>query len=61
MTSTYHVADLFRLSGVMIPHIEDPITSLKVAVTGGVRDHLADEEIMADYLLFQLNQHNNTE
>ncbi|KAI8053049.1 mitochondrial GTPase 1 [Syncephalis plumigaleata] len=45
--------------GVMIPHIEDPITSLKVAITGGVRDHLADEEIMVDYLLFRLNQASN--
>ncbi|KAI9599584.1 putative GTPase [Syncephalis fuscata] len=46
--------------GVMIPHIPDPITSLKVAITGGIRDHLADEEIMVDYLLFRLNRMGNT-
>ncbi|RKP25239.1 P-loop containing nucleoside triphosphate hydrolase protein [Syncephalis pseudoplumigaleata] len=46
--------------GVMVPRIDDPVTSLKVAVTGGIRDHLADEEIMVDYLLFRLNQLNNT-
>ncbi|RKP08173.1 P-loop containing nucleoside triphosphate hydrolase protein [Thamnocephalis sphaerospora] len=50
---------LLDTPGVMIPHIEDPITSLKVAVTGGIRDHLADEEMMADYLLFRLNQLGN--
>lgn len=42
--------------GVMIPHIPDPLISLKVALTGGIRDHLADPEVMCDYLLFRLNQ-----
>jgi ribosome biogenesis GTP-binding protein YlqF len=42
--------------GVMVPHIADPMTSLKVALTGGIRDHLADEQVMADYLLYRLNE-----
>lgn len=42
--------------GVMVPHIADPVRSLKVALTGGIRDHLSDEQVMADYLLFRLNQ-----
>lgn len=46
---------LIDTPGVMIPHIPDPMTSLKVALTGGIRDHLADEQIMADYLLYRLN------
>ncbi|ORX90837.1 P-loop containing nucleoside triphosphate hydrolase protein [Basidiobolus meristosporus CBS 931.73] len=50
---------LFDTPGVMIPHIPDPLTSLKVALTGGIRDHIADEEIMADYLLYQLNRFGN--
>ncbi|KAG9293753.1 hypothetical protein G9A89_019090 [Geosiphon pyriformis] len=41
--------------GVMIPHIHDPISSLKVALTGGIIDHAVDVEIMADYLLWRLN------
>jgi ribosome biogenesis GTPase A len=42
--------------GVMIPHIPNPEQSLKVAVTGGVRDHLADCQVMSDYILYQLNK-----
>lgn len=47
---------LIDTPGVMIPHIADPVRSLKVALTGGIRDHLADEQVMADYLLFELNR-----
>lgn len=47
---------LIDTPGVMVPHIGDPIRSLKVAVTGGIRDHLADEQVMADYLLYELNR-----
>ncbi|KAI8337809.1 P-loop containing nucleoside triphosphate hydrolase protein [Blakeslea trispora] len=42
--------------GVMVPHIADPVRSLKVALTGGIRDHLSDEQVMVDYLLYRLNQ-----
>ncbi|ORX60517.1 GTPase [Hesseltinella vesiculosa] len=47
---------LIDTPGVMVPHIADPLQSLKVAVTGGIRDHLADEQVMVDYLLFELNR-----
>ncbi|CAG8504355.1 3543_t:CDS:2 [Ambispora gerdemannii] len=50
---------LIDTPGVMIPHISDPINSLKVALTGGIRDHVADLEVMADYLLWRLNQFGN--
>ncbi|KAJ2004041.1 Mitochondrial GTPase 1 [Coemansia thaxteri] len=44
--------------GVMMPHIPDPITALKVALTGkcGIKDNIADESVLADYLLFRLNR-----
>ncbi|KAJ9061922.1 Mitochondrial GTPase 1 [Entomophthora muscae] len=42
--------------GVMIPHIPDPLISLKVALTGGIHDHLADTQVLVDYLLFRLNE-----
>ncbi|KAJ2376418.1 Mitochondrial GTPase 1 [Coemansia sp. RSA 2607] len=42
--------------GVMMPHIPDPITAIKVALTGGIKDNIADESILADYLLFRLNR-----
>ncbi|CAB4384575.1 unnamed protein product [Rhizophagus irregularis] len=45
--------------GVMIPHLPDPESSLKVALTGGIRDHLSDEVVMADYLLWRLNNFGN--
>ncbi|KAG0002867.1 Mitochondrial GTPase [Entomortierella chlamydospora] len=47
---------LIDTPGVMIPHIPDPISAIKVALTGAISDHLSDEEVIADYLLFQLNQ-----
>jgi ribosome biogenesis GTP-binding protein YlqF len=50
---------LIDTPGVMVPHIPQPVESLKVAVTGGIRDHLADEQIMVDYLLYRLNQFGN--
>lgn len=49
---------LIDTPGVMVPHIADPLRSLKVAVTGGIRDHLADEQVMVDYILFELNRRN---
>jgi len=47
---------LIDTPGVMIPHIADPVSAIKVALTGAISDHLSDEEVIADYLLFQLNQ-----
>ncbi|KAF8932460.1 Mitochondrial GTPase [Dissophora ornata] len=47
---------LIDTPGVMIPHISDPISAIKVALTGAISDHLSDEEVIVDYLLFQLNQ-----
>ncbi|KAJ2671234.1 Mitochondrial GTPase 1 [Coemansia sp. RSA 1085] len=42
--------------GVMIPYIPDPIVALKVALTGGIKDNIADEGVLADYLLYRLNR-----
>ncbi|KAI9281607.1 P-loop containing nucleoside triphosphate hydrolase protein [Sporodiniella umbellata] len=50
---------LIDTPGVMVPYIADPVRSLKVAVTGGIRDHLSDEQVMADYILYRLNQKND--
>ncbi|KAG2216628.1 hypothetical protein INT45_001834 [Circinella minor] len=47
---------LIDTPGVMIPHLSDPVRSLRVALTGGIRDHLADEQVMVDYLLYELNK-----
>ncbi|KAI9498683.1 P-loop containing nucleoside triphosphate hydrolase protein [Zychaea mexicana] len=47
---------LIDTPGVMVPHLADPVRSLRVALTGGIRDHLADEQVMADYLLYELNK-----
>ncbi|KAG0236046.1 Mitochondrial GTPase [Actinomortierella wolfii] len=47
---------LIDTPGVMIPHIADPVAAIKVALTGAISDHLSDEEVIVDYLLYQLNQ-----
>ncbi|KAJ1648433.1 Mitochondrial GTPase 1 [Coemansia erecta] len=47
---------LLDTPGVMMPFIPDPVTAIKVALTGGIKDNIADEAILADYLLFRLNR-----
>ncbi|KAJ2553248.1 Mitochondrial GTPase 1, partial [Coemansia sp. RSA 1933] len=42
--------------GVMAPHIADPETAVRVALTGGISDDVADHTVLADYLLFRLNR-----
>ena len=45
--------------GIMPPGNLDPDLGLKVALTGGVADTLLDMELLADYLLFHLNNRGN--
>ncbi|KAJ1954704.1 Mitochondrial GTPase 1 [Linderina pennispora] len=42
--------------GVMMPFIADPVTAIKVALTGSIKDNIADELVLADYLLYRLNR-----
>ena len=46
---------LFDTPGIFNPHISTPIQALKVALTGGTTDNLAASNVVADYLLFTLN------
>lgn len=39
----------------MIPSIKDPITFIKLALVGSIKDNILDNVILADYLLFRLN------
>ncbi|KAI7833569.1 P-loop containing nucleoside triphosphate hydrolase protein [Kickxella alabastrina] len=50
------VVYLLDTPGVMMPHIPDPLTAIKVALSGGIKDNIADESVLADYLLFRLNR-----
>ncbi|KAJ2033767.1 Mitochondrial GTPase 1 [Coemansia sp. RSA 376] len=50
---------LLDTPGVMMPHIPDTMTAIKVALTGGIKDNIADESVLADYLLFRLNRLDN--
>ncbi|NP_001244302.2 mitochondrial ribosome-associated GTPase 1 [Gallus gallus] len=42
--------------GVLPPKLADVETGMKLALCGAIRDHLVGEDIMADYLLYVLNQ-----
>ncbi|KAJ3081202.1 Mitochondrial GTPase, partial [Quaeritorhiza haematococci] len=42
--------------GIFNPNIVGRIQGLRVALTGGTKDRLTDETVVADYLLFRLNQ-----
>ncbi|XP_064369615.1 mitochondrial ribosome-associated GTPase 1 [Dromaius novaehollandiae] len=43
--------------GVLPPKLGDVETGMKLALCGAIRDHLVGEDIMADYLLYTLNKH----
>lgn len=45
--------------GIMIPSIKNSEVLLKLAAVGTLKDHLVGETIIADYILFCLNQQHN--
>ncbi|KFP25830.1 Mitochondrial ribosome-associated GTPase 1, partial [Colius striatus] len=47
--------------GVLPPRLKDVETGIKLAVCGAIHDHLVGEDIMADYLLYALNKHQQFE
>ncbi|RHY14931.1 hypothetical protein DYB32_010806, partial [Aphanomyces invadans] len=47
--------------GVMLPNIPSPSVGLKLALTGAIKDEIVGEELIADYMLFLLNQMNSTQ
>ncbi|KAF0698587.1 Aste57867_10817 [Aphanomyces stellatus] len=42
--------------GVMLPNIPTPDIGLKLALTGAIKDDIVGVELIADYMLFSLNQ-----
>lgn len=42
--------------GVLAPRIQNVETGLKLALCGAIHDHMVGEEVIADYLLYTLNQ-----
>ncbi|KAM4635840.1 LOW QUALITY PROTEIN: mitochondrial ribosome-associated GTPase 1 [Discoglossus pictus] len=46
---------LLDTPGVLSPHIESVETGMKLALCGTILDHLVGEDIIADYLLYSLN------
>ncbi|ETV85106.1 ribosome biogenesis GTP-binding protein YlqF, variant [Aphanomyces astaci] len=47
--------------GVMLPSVPSPSVGLKLALTGAIKDEVVGEELIADYMLFLLNQMNSTQ
>ncbi|PVU95938.1 hypothetical protein BB561_001511 [Smittium simulii] len=52
---------IYDTPGVMAPYIPNPLSSLKFALTGGIKDKVLDNETLSDFLLYLLNKSNNTE
>ncbi|XP_078246757.1 mitochondrial ribosome-associated GTPase 1 isoform X1 [Pogona vitticeps] len=48
---------LLDTPGVLTPRIPNVETGLKLALCGAIHDHMVGEDIIADYLLYTLNQH----
>ncbi|XP_075073282.1 mitochondrial ribosome-associated GTPase 1 [Mixophyes fleayi] len=48
---------LLDTPGVLPPRIESVETGMKLALCGTILDHLVGEDIIADYLLYTLNEH----
>ncbi|XP_041969764.1 mitochondrial GTPase 1 [Aricia agestis] len=50
---------MFDTPGILEPTVKDIEMGLKLALCASLQDHLVGEEIIADYLLYWLNSHNN--
>ncbi|XP_063819484.1 mitochondrial ribosome-associated GTPase 1 isoform X2 [Pseudophryne corroboree] len=48
---------LLDTPGVLSPRIESVETGMKLALCGTILDHLVGEDLIADYLLYTLNEH----
>lgn len=46
--------------GVMLPNVEDPETGMLLALTGAIKDEVVGTELIADFMLFRLNQMRST-
>lgn len=42
--------------GVMLPNIESPETGMLLALTGAIKDEVVGTELIADFMLYRLNQ-----
>ncbi|KAF2201716.1 mitochondrial GTPase-like protein [Delitschia confertaspora ATCC 74209] len=51
---------LLDTPGVFIPYVPDAEAMLKLALCGSVKDTIISPVMMADYLLFHINQHDPT-
>ncbi|KAI2619626.1 P-loop containing nucleoside triphosphate hydrolase protein [Hypoxylon sp. NC1633] len=52
----YEPIQVVDTPGVFIPFVSDPESMLKFCLVGAVKDHIVPSEIIADYLLFRINQ-----
>ncbi|XP_069609149.1 mitochondrial ribosome-associated GTPase 1 isoform X3 [Ranitomeya imitator] len=48
---------LLDTPGVLSPQVESVETGMKLALCGTILDHLVGEDVIADYLLYTLNEH----
>ncbi|XP_073408181.1 mitochondrial ribosome-associated GTPase 1 isoform X5 [Dendrobates tinctorius] len=48
---------LLDTPGILSPQVESVETGMKLALCGTILDHLVGEDIIADYLLYTLNEH----
>ena len=46
--------------GVMLPNISSAETGMRLALTGAIKDDVVGTELIADYMLFLLNQMKST-
>ncbi|TMW66371.1 hypothetical protein Poli38472_004136 [Pythium oligandrum] len=46
--------------GVMLPNVESVETGMRLALTGAIKDDIIGKDVIADYMLFKLNQVNST-
>eukprot|EP01090_Pellita_catalonica_P007535 TRINITY_DN18124_c0_g1_i1.p1 TRINITY_DN18124_c0_g1~~TRINITY_DN18124_c0_g1_i1.p1 ORF type:complete len:294 (+),score=42.83 TRINITY_DN18124_c0_g1_i1:46-927(+) len=54
-------AFLVDTPGVMLPHIENVESGLKLALTGAIKDSRVDVDVLVDYMLYALNKRKNKE
>jgi ribosome biogenesis GTPase A len=46
--------------GVMLPNVESVEVGMRLALTGAIKDDVIGKDVIADYMLFKLNQMKST-
>ncbi len=53
------IAYLIDTPGICVPNITNDETALKLSLIGSINDKIVGPDLIIEYMLYQLNKHNN--